>query len=137
MDDIVTTVNRGIALIPGDDLLDLLLDVEVALESQEYWLSIGVLFINDPGPIVLFPFECEFMFLDQIVFIVIDAGETKNAMLHMVPHLLLIDVDPCLSILHEEPIISEFLERVFTQIIYFLGIWVSVHRQIYLWLHHV
>jgi hypothetical protein len=109
----------------------------VALESQEYWLSIGILFVNNPGSIVLFPFECEFMFLDQIVFIVINASETKNAMLHMVTHLLLIDVDPCLGILHEEPFLSEFFERVFTEIIYLLRIWVSFHGQIDLWLDHV
>ena len=137
MDDVVTTVNRSIALIPGDDLLDLLLNVEVALESQEYWLSISILLVNYPGPIILLPFECEFMFLDQIVFIVINASETKNAMLDMVPHLLLVDVDPCLGILHEESFLSEFFERVFTEIIYLLRIWVSFHGQIDLWLDHV
>ena len=137
MDYIVTTINRSIALIPGDDLLDLLLYVKVTLESQEYWLSIGILLVYNPGPIVLLPFECEFMFLDQIVFVVINASETKNAMLHMVPHLLLVDIDPCLCILHEEPALSEFFERVFTKIIYLLRIWVSVHWQINLWLDHV
>ena len=120
MDDIVATVNRSIALIPVDNLLDLLLDVEVTLESQEYWLSISILLVNNPGPIVLLSFESVFMFLDQIIFIVINASKTKNAMLHMVTHLLLVDVDPCLGILHEEPFILEFFERVFTEIIYLL-----------------
>ena len=137
MDDVVTTVNRSIALIPGDDLLDLLLDVEMTLESQEYWLSIGFSLVQYPCKIVLLFFECVFMFFDKIVFIVFNAGETKNTMLHVVPQLKLVDVDPCLGILHEMPVLSEFYERVFSEIIYLLRILISSHWQIDFWLNHV
>jgi len=137
MGDIVVTLDRGIALISCNNLLDFLLDVKVTLECQEYWLSIGLSLVQYPGKIVLLFFECVFMFFDKIIFIVFNAGEAKNAMLHVVPQLLLVDVDPCLGILQEMPVLSEFYERVFSEIIYLLRILISSHWQIDFWLNHV
>ena len=64
MGDIVVTLDRGIVLISCNDLLDFLLDVEMTLECQEYWLSIGFSLVQYPGKIVLLFFECVFMFFD-------------------------------------------------------------------------
>ena len=66
MDDAITTVDRGIALISSHNLLYLLLDVMMALESQEYWLSIGILLINNLSSVILFLFEGELVPLNQI-----------------------------------------------------------------------
>ena len=137
MGNIVVTLDRGIALISCYDLFDFLLDVEVTLECQENWLSIGFSLVQYPSKIVLLLFECVFVFFDKIVFIVFNAGETKNTMLHVVPQLLLVDVDPCLGILHKMSVLSEFYECVFSKIIYLLRILVSSNWQIDFWLNHV
>lgn len=137
MDDLIATLDRGIALISRYNLLDLLLDVEMTLECQEYWLDVGLSLVQCPCKISLLFFECVFMFFDKIIFVILNASETKNTVLHVVTHLLLVDVDPCLGILHEMTILSEFYQRVFTEIINFLRILISSHWQIDLWLDHM
>lgn len=126
MDHVITRIDRGITLIPLGNNLDLLLDMQMSLECEEYRFGISILVINNFCAIIFFLLQCEFMFLDEIIFIIIDAGEAENTVLDVVSHLLLVNVDSILSIFDEEPVVSKIFERVFAQIIDFLTVWVSI-----------
>ena len=102
--------DEGVLLLSGDDFGNLLLDVIMTLKCEEYWLSIGILCVYKRGSIIQLLFQSEFMLLNQIVFVVLNARKSKDAVLHVVAHLHLVDVDSFLLVLLNILIFNEVIE---------------------------
>lgn len=105
--------NEGVFLLCSDDFSDLLFDVIMTLKCEEYWLSISILGVYKGSSIIQLLFQREFMLLNQIVFVVLNARKGKDAVLDVVSHLHLVDVDSFLFVLLNVLILDEVIECLF------------------------
>jgi hypothetical protein len=118
VNDIVPSVNSSVRLFPTSNFLDLHLDMLMPLESQEHRLGIGVLVVNYLCAVLLLFLEGELMLLDEVVLVVVNARQTENAVLNVVSHLLLVDVNSSFGILDQESIGHKIFKRVFAHIVH-------------------
>ena len=71
----------------------------MTFKCEEYWLSIGILCVNQRSSIIQLFLQSEFVLLNQVVLVVLDTSKGKDAVLDVVTHLHLVDVNSFLLIL--------------------------------------
>ena len=128
MDDSIIRVDDCIFSLSRYDFSDFIFDVIMSFESEKHRFGVSILRIDQTSSIFKLFLQSEFVLLNKIFLVVLNASESKDTMLYVVSHLHLVDVDSFLLILFDILFFNELLESVITLLVDFL--WVRV---LFLW----
>jgi len=120
MDNTIGGMHTCVFLLSSHDLSNFFLDVIMTLECEKYWLCISILSIDEASSIFKFLLQSELVLLDQVLLVVLNTGESKDAVLDMVSHLHLVDVDSLLIILLDISTRYEIFQCIMTLLVNFL-----------------
>lgn len=109
----------------------------MTFESEEDRLSVGILSVDQRSSIIQFFLQSEFVLLYQVVFVVLDAGQRQDAMLHVVTHLHLVDVDPLLFVLLDVLVLDEVVQGLLPLLMDLHRVRVLSLRKIDFWLDNM
>ena len=120
MDDSIIRVDDCIFSLSRYDFSDFIFDVIMSFESEKHRFGVSILRIDQTSSIFKLFLQSEFVLLNKIFLVVLNASESKDTMLYVVSHLHLVDVDSFLLILFDILFFNELLESVITLLVDFL-----------------
>ena len=109
----------------------------MTFESEEDRLSVGILSVDQRSSIIQFFLQSEFVPLDQVVFVVLDAGQRQDTVLHVVTHLHLVDVDPLLLVLLDVFILDKVVQGLLPLLMHLNRVRVLSLRKVDFWLDNM
>jgi hypothetical protein len=118
----ISRVNDGIFSLSRYNFSNFLFDVIMSFESEKYWLSVSILGIDQTSSIFQLFFQSELVLLDQVLFVVLNTGQPKDAVLNVISHLHLVNIDSLLVVLLNIFFFDELLKSIMALLINLLRI---------------
>ena len=130
MSDTIIAGHIAVGLALGDGVNFCCDDFLVLSKSQKDRTGVGVLNISELGAVFFFLSKRVLMFLNAVLFVVLDAGKTDDTLLGVLFAGLLVNVQSCYFVLNQISFLNKILKRVTALDVYSIVVRINVFGQI-------